>query len=198
MNMFLNPILPGFYPDPSICRVGEDFYLVTSSFEYFPGIPIFHSNDLVHWRQIGHVLDRPSQLDLESVRCSGGIYAPTIRYHDGVFYLITTLVDNPQQISEWSNPSFIGRRQQHISFAARTVLEFTPHAEHEEASIVLLQNSDFQFRIVIGVRGKRTIIRLTRRANGQEEVLAEQPLPVPRVYFKVEAVEQSCGFFLCC
>ena len=89
--MFENPILPGFYPDPSICRVGDDYYLVTSSFEYYPGVPIFHSRDLVHWRQIGHVLDRPSQLDLDGVPGSCGIYAPTIRYHQGVFYMITTL-----------------------------------------------------------------------------------------------------------
>lgn len=90
---FRNPILPGCYPDPSICRVGEDYYLVTSTFEYFPGLPIFHSRDLVHWRQIGHVLDRASQLDLDEVRPSGGLYAPTIRHHNGKFYVINTLVD---------------------------------------------------------------------------------------------------------
>ena len=90
---FRNPILTGFYPDPSICRAGEDYYLVTSTFEYFPGLPIFHSRDLVHWRQIGHVLDRPSQLPLDGVRPSGGLFAPTIRYSRGVFYVINTLVD---------------------------------------------------------------------------------------------------------
>ena len=90
---FRNPILPGFYPDPSICRVGEDYYLVTSTFEYFPGLPVFHSRDLVHWRQIGHVLDRPSQLHLEGIRSSGGLFAPTIRHSGGVFYVINTLVD---------------------------------------------------------------------------------------------------------
>ncbi|GGK90226.1 glycoside hydrolase 43 family protein [Sphaerisporangium melleum] len=90
---FTNPILPGFHPDPSICRVGEDYYLVTSSFEWFPGVPIFHSKDLVHWRQIGHVLDRASQLPLDGVRPSGGIYAPTLRHHNGLFYMITTLID---------------------------------------------------------------------------------------------------------
>jgi xylan 1,4-beta-xylosidase len=90
---FRNPILQGCYPDPSICRVGEDYYLVTSTFEYFPGLPIFHSRDLVHWRQIGHVLDRVSQLPLQGVRASSGLYAPTIRYSDGVFYVINTLVD---------------------------------------------------------------------------------------------------------
>ncbi len=90
---FRNPILSGCYPDPSICRTGEDYYLVTSTFEYFPGLPIFHSRDLVHWRQIGHVLDRSSQLDLDEVRPSGGLYAPTIRHHNGMFYVINTLVD---------------------------------------------------------------------------------------------------------
>lgn len=90
---FHNPILSGCYPDPSICRVGEDYYLVTSTFEYFPGLPIFHSRDLVHWNQIGHVLDRPSQLDLDEVRPSGGLYAPTIRHHNGTFYVINTLMD---------------------------------------------------------------------------------------------------------
>jgi len=89
---YQNPVIPGFYPDPSVCRVGGDFYLVNSSFEYFPGVPIWHSRDLIHWRQIGHVLTRRSQLELDGVKCSDGIYAPTLRYHDGVFYLVTTLV----------------------------------------------------------------------------------------------------------
>jgi xylan 1,4-beta-xylosidase len=110
-----NPILKGFYPDPSICRVESDYYLVTSSFEYFPGIPIFHSKDLAHWEQIGHVLDRPSQLNLDTIRASGGVYAPTIRYHNGVFYVINTLVGkggnyyvtatNPA--GPWSDPIWI-------------------------------------------------------------------------------------------
>lgn len=94
MKTFRNPILPGFYPDPSICRVGEDYYLVTSTFEYFPGVPIFHSRDLVHWQQIGHVLDRPSQLDLDGMIPSKGIWAPTLRYNKGTYYMITTLVMN--------------------------------------------------------------------------------------------------------
>ncbi len=92
-STFCNPILPGFYPDPSICRVGEDYYLVTSTFEYFPGVPIFHSRDLVRWQQIGYCLTRPSQLPLDKMRASGGIYAPTIRYHDSTFYMITTNMD---------------------------------------------------------------------------------------------------------
>ena len=89
---YANPIIPGYNPDPSICRVGEDYYLVTSTFEYFPGVPIYHSRDLVDWKMIGHVLSRPSQLNLDSLPCSGGIFAPTLRYNKGVFYMITTLV----------------------------------------------------------------------------------------------------------
>lgn len=110
-----NPILPGFYPDPSVCRVGEDYYLVTSTFAYFPGVPIFHSKDLVHWKQIGHVLDREEQLNLAGARHSGGIFAPTIRYHEGTFYMITTnvshggnfIVTATNPAGPWSNPHYI-------------------------------------------------------------------------------------------
>lgn len=107
--------MPGFYPDPSICRVGDDFYLVTSSFAYFPGVPVFHSRDLVHWEQIGHALDRPSQLDLDGVGQSEGIFAPTIRYHEGTFYLITTnvtkggnfIVTASDPAGPWSEPYWL-------------------------------------------------------------------------------------------
>lgn len=93
---YTNPVLPGFHPAPSICRVGSDFYLVTSSFEYFPGLPLYHSTDLVHWEQINHILSRDSQLTLsaEAPNCLG-IYAPTIRYHDGIYYCIVTNVGGP-------------------------------------------------------------------------------------------------------
>ncbi|MDE6160282.1 MAG: family 43 glycosylhydrolase, partial [Muribaculaceae bacterium] len=80
---FTNPVIPGFYPDPSICRVDSDFYLVNSSFQFFPGVPVWHSRDLVNWEQIGNVLDRPSQLHLGEANAWLGIYAPTIRYNDG-------------------------------------------------------------------------------------------------------------------
>lgn len=91
---FQNPILTGFYPDPSIERVGDDYYLVNSTFGFYPGVPVFHSTDLVHWTQIGNAIDRPGMMpfgaDVNLGR--GGIYAPTIRHHDGTFYLITTCV----------------------------------------------------------------------------------------------------------
>lgn len=85
-----NPVISGFHPDPSICRAGSDYYLVTSTFEYFPGVPIFHSKDLVNWRRIGYCLTRNSQLPLKECNASSGIYAPTIRYNDGIFYLVVT------------------------------------------------------------------------------------------------------------
>ncbi len=89
-----NPVIPGYHPDPSVCRVGDDFYLVNSSFQYFPGVPIYHSTDLVNWTLIGNVLDRDEQLPLKDATSWTGIYAPTIRYNDGTYYMITTNVGN--------------------------------------------------------------------------------------------------------
>ena len=119
---FRNPILPGCYPDPSICRASDDYYLVTSTFEYFPGLPIFHSRDLVHWQQIGHVLNRASQLPLDGVHSSGGLYAPTIRYSNGTFYVVNTLVDGKTKsgnfivtatdpVGPWSGPNWLESAQ---------------------------------------------------------------------------------------
>ena len=91
---FYSPILQGCYPDPSITRKGNDYYLVNSSFAMFPGVPIFHSNDLVNWKQIGHVLDRPSQLKVDKAGFSEGIYAPDIKYnkYNDTFYMVTTQI----------------------------------------------------------------------------------------------------------
>lgn len=93
MSVVHNPVLAGCYPDPSVCRVGDTFYLVTSSFEYLPGLPVFRSTDLAAWEQIGHVVDRPDQLDYDGIASSGGLYAPTLRHHQGLFWLVCTLVD---------------------------------------------------------------------------------------------------------
>lgn len=111
-RQYLNPILAGFYPDPSIVRVQDDYYLVNSSFAWYPGVPIFHSRDLVNWTQTGHVLDRPSQLPLDGAGVSRGIFAPTIRFHNGRFYMITTSVSGPGNFyvtaanpaGPWSDP----------------------------------------------------------------------------------------------
>lgn len=110
-----NPIIPGFHPDPSIWRVGEDYWLATSSFEWFPGVPLYHSRDLVHWRQVGHALDRPSQLPLTGVGASAGIWAPTLRAHQGRFYVITTvvggggnlIVSTSDPTGPWSEPRWV-------------------------------------------------------------------------------------------
>ena len=117
---FHNPLLPGFYPDPSICRVGDDYYMVTSSFVYYPGLPIFHSKDLVHWEQIGHGIHRPDQLDYKNCETSLGLWAPSIRYHEGLFYIINTFVSGGREVyrdnyiitakdpaGPWSDPVFV-------------------------------------------------------------------------------------------
>ncbi len=110
-----NPILSGFYPDPSICRVGDTYYIVNSTFAYFPGVPVFASKDLCHFRQIGNILDRPSQLPLGNDEMSRGIFAPTIRYYDGVYYMITTnvsfggnfIVTATDPAGPWSEPHYL-------------------------------------------------------------------------------------------
>ncbi len=112
---FNNPVLSGYYPDPSVCQVDEGYYLVTSTFSYFPGIPVFHSQDLVNWTCIGHVLDRPETLPLEGLRVSQGLFAPAIRHHEGTFYLTCTLVGGggnfivtaKDPAGPWSDPVYL-------------------------------------------------------------------------------------------
>ncbi|WEL16415.1 Xylan 1,4-beta-xylosidase, glycosyl hydrolase family 43 [Halorhabdus sp. SVX81] len=114
---YSNPVLPGMHPDPTIARAGEDFYLAISSFEYFPGVPLFHSTDLVSWERVGHCLTRDSQLDLRGREASDGIYAPTLRHHDGTFYMVTTdvggdngghfIVTADDPAGEWSDPLYV-------------------------------------------------------------------------------------------
>ncbi|MEZ5072948.1 MAG: glycoside hydrolase family 43 protein [Bacteroidales bacterium] len=108
---YRNPTLPGFYSDPSVCRVGDDYYLISGTFEYFPGVPVFHSKDLVNWEQIGHCLHRPGQLP-EGIN----IFAATIRHHEGTFYMITTnlsgrrgnfYVTATDPAGPWSDPIFL-------------------------------------------------------------------------------------------
>lgn len=91
-KQYFNPILAGFYPDPSVCRKDDVYYLVNSSFTFYPGVPIFTSKDLVNWKQMGYVLNRPAQLPLGHQDVSGGIYAPAISYNkkNQTFYMITT------------------------------------------------------------------------------------------------------------
>jgi alpha-N-arabinofuranosidase len=112
---YRNPILAGFYPDPSVTWANGAFYLVNSTFTYFPGVPVLESRDLVHWRQVGQVIDRPGELNFDGLTVSRGIYAPSIAFHDGLFYVVTTAVNsggtflstarNPA--GPWSDPQWL-------------------------------------------------------------------------------------------
>ena len=112
---YRNPILAGFHADPSIVGANGKFYLVNSSFTFYPGIPVFESTDLVHWTQIGNVIDRPTQLDFDGLSVSRGIFAPTIEYHDGTFYVVTTATDSGGNFiatardpaGPWSDPHWL-------------------------------------------------------------------------------------------
>ena len=122
MTTVSNPVLSGFYPDPSICRVGTQYYLVNSTFAYFPGVSVMESSDLKHWKQIGSVLERKEQLPLDGCGHSEGIFAPTIRYYNGTFYMITTnisgggnfVVTAKDPKGPWSDPYWLGEAAQGI------------------------------------------------------------------------------------
>jgi alpha-N-arabinofuranosidase len=112
---FHNPILAGYYPDPSVERVGDKFYLVNSTFAHWPGIPIHESNDLVHWKLIGHALNDPAKISFDGLNISRGVFAPSIHFHNGIYYVVNTLVDaggnffvtakNPA--GPWSDPIWL-------------------------------------------------------------------------------------------
>ncbi len=110
-----NPIIKGFYPDPSCCAANGKYYLVCSTMQFFPGVPIFESEDLINWNQIGNCFTRDSQVNLNRVASSSGVFAPTIRYYDGVFYMTTTNNETGQNYyvstsdiyGEWSEPIYV-------------------------------------------------------------------------------------------
>lgn len=112
---YTNPIIKGFYPDPSVCQANGKYYLVCSSFQYFPGVPLFESEDLVNWKQIGNVLTRKEQVELDRINSSGGVFAPTIRYNNDRFYMVTTndtthrnfYVYTDDIYGEWSDPIIV-------------------------------------------------------------------------------------------
>lgn len=116
-TQYRNPVVAGFYPDPSAIRVGDDFYLVTSTFGYFPGLPVFHSRDLVSWRQIGNAIDRPGQIEYGNDELTRGLFAASISHHDGTFYITNTcfycdggnyIVTAKDPAGPWSDPIWLG------------------------------------------------------------------------------------------
>ncbi|NLC93616.1 MAG: glycoside hydrolase family 43 protein [Treponema sp.] len=119
MTEIINPILSGFYPDPTICEANNKFYIVNSSFAYFPGLPIFESDDLCNWKQIGNIIANQKQMTFCNDGISRGLFAPTLRYHNKKFYCICTNVDNGGNFfvtadkpeGPWSNPIWIKNAQ---------------------------------------------------------------------------------------
>ncbi len=172
-NPIRNPILPGFNPDPSICRVGGDYYIATSSFEWFPGVQIHHSRDLVHWRLLTHALRDTRLLDMRGVPNSGGIWAPCLSYSDGLFYLCYTVVhelngatkDTPNYLTAapsidgpWSDPVYLNSSgfdpslfhdEDGRKYLVNMVWDHRP--EHHPFYGIVLQEYDAQRRALVGV-----------------------------------------------
>ncbi|MGO4538487.1 glycoside hydrolase family 43 protein [Paenibacillus sp. 2TAB19] len=144
-----NPILPGFQPDPSFVRAGEDYYIATSTFEWFPGVQIHHSRDLIHWELLPQPLTRPEQLDLRGIPSSGGVWAPALSYHDGMFYLLYTNVAARKSVYKdlrnylvtaesiegpWSDPVFLNGSG------------FDPYLFHDKDGTKWVLNMQWDFR----------------------------------------------------
>lgn len=135
----INPILAGFYPDPSVLRVGSDYYLINSTFSYFPGLPIFHSKDLKNWKQIGNVISRPSQMNFMGHRMTRGLFAPAISYHNGLYYVTCTLIDRggnfvvtaKDPAGPWSDPTWL-----------REVKGIDPSLFFDDTKAYIVYNSD--------------------------------------------------------
>lgn len=149
-----NPIIKGFNPDPSICRVGKDYYLVTSTFEFYPGVPVYHSRNLVNWELVNYCLTRKNQVNLENCRNSGGIYAPTIRYYEDTFYMTTTntsdlgnfIVFSKDITGEWSDAIAIDQSgiDPSILFDEGKVYYCSASADEKGTSCILLCEIDIK------------------------------------------------------
>lgn len=169
-DQFRNPILPGFNPDPGFVRIGEDYYIVTSSFEHFPALPLYHSRDLVNWRQLGNVIDRPSQLDFAGISPSAGLFSPVLRQHGGTYYLTFTVLRYlPQQritnylvtaqspAGPWSDPIVITddsfwRIDTSLFFDDDGRCYFTANRKLDNRRMIVLQEIDVNTGKLIGER----------------------------------------------
>ena len=149
MPTIRNPVLPGFRPDPSFIRVGDDYYLATSTFEWHPGVALHHSRDLVHWRPIGHALTRPDQLDLHGTSDSAGVWAPSLSHADGKFWLIHTNVRN--RLSNFKDVGVYLSTADHIlgPWSKPVLLNgigFDPSLFHDDDGRKWLANIQWDFR----------------------------------------------------
>ncbi|GFP76333.1 glycoside hydrolase family 43 protein [Clostridium fungisolvens] len=165
-----NPIIKGFYPDPSVCKVEDTYYLVCSSFQYFPGVPLFESKDLINWKQIGHCLTRKSQVQLEKVNSSGGVFAPTIRYNNGRFYMTTTNNTTNQNFyvytddiyGEWSEPIFVDQGGIDPSFYFEEDKTYFMSTKADENGV----NGIYQCEINIETGGRLTESKVIWQGSG--------------------------------
>lgn len=166
MKSIKNPILKGFNPDPSIIRVNDDYYIATSTFEWFPGVQIHHSKDLINWKLIAHPLNRISQLDLKGVPNSCGVWAPCLSYSNGIYYLIYTIVTNSNFVfkdthnylviskdicGDWSEPIYLNSSG------------FDPSLFHDEDGKKYLVNMN------IGGNGKKSFDGILLQEYSEEE-----------------------------
>lgn len=166
---FLNPILPGFNPDPSIIRVGKDFFCTTSTFEYFPGAPIYHSQDLIQWKLIGHALTRKSQLDIKTVEPGGGVWATTIRYNDGWYYITTGVFDRyrPQQNDRvWPRGFYVRTKDIWDSASWSDPVYFDQPGFDQDVSKARTHLSEVQFLTVHSFSGTMTARRICPQLTG--------------------------------
>lgn len=165
-------MIKGFHPDPSICRKGDDYYLVTSSFEFFPAVPVFHSKDLKTWTKIGHCIEDSDLLNFEGQRNSGGIFAPTIRYHEGTFYMITTdiykgnfYVTTEDPHKGWSKPIWIDPDVQGIdpSLFFEDGITYVQLASFKDGNHIVQYTIDIE-------TGKRTseAVEISRGSGGRD------------------------------
>jgi len=180
-----NPIIPGFYPDPSICRVGKEYFLVNSSFEYFPGVPLFHSYDLVNWRQ-GPALEQhpwPSvplkdDFDVHELSCIWNFRKNHASTDWSLMEREGWLVLHGSQLplNDYYSPTFIARRQQHHKCAVSTLIDFTPSRDNKEAGLTAYMNERHHYAIYITNKNGSRMVSVRRRVGDMLLTAAEVPV----------------------
>ncbi|TDB67494.1 glycoside hydrolase family 43 protein [Arundinibacter roseus] len=196
----VNPILTGFYPDPSIVRAGSDYYLVNSTFSYFPGIPVFHSKDLKNWKQIGNVIDRPSQMDFMGEHLTRGLFAPAISYHKGTFYVTCTDIDHDGNfVATATNPA--GPWSDPVKIPQVRGIDPSLYFDTETGKAYILYNSDAPNRKPL-YSGHRTIRMyefdpVTLKVIGEEKQLVNGGVDLSKkpVWIEAPHILQRNGWY---